>query len=51
MKEGLWEFFVHDDVEVACIPKDKTGRGFNHPGMARALCPHAYIWNFDTEDE
>ena len=49
LKEGLWEFFAHDDVEVPTVPRDKTGRGFNHPGTARALCPCAYIWNFDND--
>lgn len=47
LKDGLWEFFAHDDVEVPAVPRDKTGRGFNHLGTARALCPRAYIWEFD----
>lgn len=50
MKEGLPEFFAHDDVEVPTVPRDKTGRGFNHCGTARTLCPRAYINDFD-EDE
>lgn len=50
LKEGLWEFFAHDDVEVPLVPKGKTGRGFNHAGTARALCPRAYISDFDTDD-
>jgi hypothetical protein len=27
---------------------DKTGRGFNHLGTERALCPRAYIYEFDN---
>jgi hypothetical protein len=50
LKEGLREFFAHDDVEVSAVPRDKTGRGFNHVGTARALCPRAYIWNFDNDE-
>ena len=52
LKEGLWEFFAHDDsaVEVPAVPRDKTGRGFNHPGTARALCPRALIWDFDNNE-
>jgi hypothetical protein len=50
MKDGLWEFFAHDDVDVPAVTRDKTGRGFNHIGTARALCPRAYIWDFDTDN-
>jgi hypothetical protein len=50
LKEGLWEFFAHDDDELPAVPREKTGRGFNHPGTARALCPRAYIWNFDNDE-
>ena len=50
LKEGLWEFFAHDDIEVPTVPRDKTGWGFNHPGTARALCPRAYIWEFDNDE-
>ena len=50
LKEGLWEFFAHDDVDVPAVPRDKTGRGFNHIGTARALCPRAYIWDFDNDE-
>jgi hypothetical protein len=49
MKEGLRDFFVQDDVEVPPVPRDKTGRGFNHLGTARALCPRAYIYEFDND--
>ena len=50
LKEGLWEFFAKDEVEVPAVPRGKTGRGFNHPGTARALCPRAYIWDFDNDE-
>jgi len=50
LKEGLWGFFAQDDVDTPAVPRDKTGRGFNHSGTARALCPRAYIWDFDTDE-
>ena len=50
LKEGLREFFALDDVEVPAVPREKTGRGFNHIGTARALCPRAYIWDFDNDE-
>ena len=50
LKGCLWEFFAHDNVEVPAVPRDKTGWGFNHIGMAQALCPCAYIWDFDNDD-
>ena len=50
LKQGLWEFFAHDDIEVVAVPRDKTGRGFNHLGTACALCPRAYIWDFDNDE-
>jgi hypothetical protein len=50
LKEGLWEFFAHDDIEVPVLPKEKTGRGFNHMGTAHALCPRAHIWNFENDE-
>jgi hypothetical protein len=50
LKEGLLEFFAKDDVEVPVVPKEKTGRGFNHIGTAHALCPCAYIWEFDNDE-
>ena len=49
MKEGLQDFFVQDDIEVPPVPRDKTDQGFNHLGMARALCPRAYIYEFDND--
>jgi hypothetical protein len=49
MKEGLRDFFVQDDVKVPPVPTDKTGRGFNHLGTACALCPRAYIYEFDND--
>ena len=49
MKEGLRDFFVQDDVEVPPVPRDKTGRGFNHLGTACALCLRAYIYEFDND--
>lgn len=50
LKEGLWEFFSHDNIEVLAVPRDKTGWGFNHLGTACALYPHAYIWEFDDNE-
>ena len=50
LKEGLWEFFAKDEVKVPAVLRGKTGRGFNHPGTAHALCPHAYIWDFDNDE-
>jgi hypothetical protein len=50
LKEGLGQFFAQDDDEGPAVPRDKTGRGFNHIGTARALCPRAYIWEFDNEE-
>jgi hypothetical protein len=48
MNEGLQDFFVQDDIEVPPVPRDKTGQEFNHLGTACALCPHAYIYEFDN---
>ena len=50
LKEGLWKFFAYEDVNNPVVPRDKTGRGFNHIVMARALCPRAYIWDFDNDE-
>ena len=50
LKQGLWQFFAHDNVELPVVPRDKTGRGFNHACTARALCPRAYIWEFDNDE-
>jgi hypothetical protein len=50
MKEESREFFAQDDIEVPPVPRDKTGRGFNHLGTARALCPPVYIWEFGSND-
>ena len=50
LKEGLPQFFAHDDEDAPPVPRDKTGRGFNHAVTARALCPRAYIWEFDNDE-
>lgn len=50
LKEGLAQFFAHDDEDAPPVPRDKTGRGFNHAVTARALCPRAYIWEFDNDE-
>jgi uncharacterized protein DUF6698 len=50
LKEGIWEFFAQDDEDLPVLPRHKTGRGFNHIGTARALCPRAYIWEFDNTE-
>jgi hypothetical protein len=50
LKEKIWEFFALDDAEHLPVPRHKTGRGFNHSGTARALCPRAYIWDFDNDE-
>lgn len=49
LKEGLQDFFAQDDIAVPPVPRDKTSRGFNHLGMAHALCPRAYIYEFDND--
>ena len=50
LKEGLWEFFAQDEIQVPAVPKGKTGQGFNHLGTAHTLCPRAYIWDFDNDE-
>ena len=50
MKEGIPGFFAYDlsaSPELP-IPRDKTGRGFNHMLTARALCPRSYIFSFSA---
>lgn len=51
VKEGIPEFFAHHSADPLGlpIPRDKTGRGFNHMGTARALCPRSYIYSFTKE--
>jgi len=55
IKEGLPAFFVHyaKDLRIEApspLPRDKTGRGFNHIYSARALCPRAHIHAFDNDE-
>ena len=50
LKEGIWEFFAQDNEDLPVLPRHKTGHCFNHIGTARALCPRAYIWEFDNTE-
>jgi hypothetical protein len=51
MKEGIPEFLTHHShvPQELPVPRDKTGRGFNHVLTARALCPRSYICSFTEE--
>lgn len=52
MKRGMQDYFTHDPqtMRLLPVPREKSGRGFNHLGTARALCPRAYIYAFDHDE-
>ena len=50
LKEKIGEYFALNGADLPPVPRHKTGHGFNHIGMARALCPRAYIWDFDNDE-
>jgi hypothetical protein len=52
MKRGMQDYFAHDPqtMRLLPVPREKSGRGFNHLGTARALCPRAYIYAFDHDE-
>jgi hypothetical protein len=56
LKEGLPGMFAYyftvpsHEAPIPPVPRDKTGRGFNHFYTARALCPRAYSYSFDNEE-
>ena len=51
MKEGIPDFFTHHShvPRELPIPRDKSGRGFNHIWTAQALCPRSYIHSFTEQ--
>jgi hypothetical protein len=54
VKVGIPEWFMRTtdptEPQIGAVPRDKTGRGFNHYLTARALCPRVHIYPFDHDE-
>ncbi|KAH9984331.1 hypothetical protein BJV77DRAFT_966229 [Russula vinacea] len=52
MKHGMQDYFTYDPqtMRLLPVPREKSGRGFNHLGTARALCPRVYIYAFNHDE-